>query len=100
MAKSIIQTEKECYICRELYNVENTGRLDEHHIYFGTANRAQSEKYGMKVWLCLGHHTGTNDSVHKNRTADLFLKCRAQEIFEEKIGTRDDFREIFGKSYL
>ena len=52
--KSIMQTKKECYVCRELVGTEmslpDTG-LEMHHIFGGTANRKLSEKYGLKVWL-------------------------------------------------
>lgn len=97
--KSIIQTEKECWLCRELYNLHNTRNLQDHHIFFGTANRKQSEKYGMKVWLCMEHHTG-DYSIHRNRHLDLYLKEKAQTHFEAHCGSREEFREIFGKSWL
>jgi hypothetical protein len=93
MAKSIIQNSKECYVCGTTYN------LHDHHIIFGTSNRKNSEKYGLKVWLCLEHHTGSA-GVHQNREMDLNLKKVAQQHFEAKIGTRNEFRSIFGKSYL
>lgn len=91
--KSIIQREKECYVCGK------TTDLHDHHIFFGTSNRKQSEKHGMKVWLCQEHHTG-NEGVHFNKGLDITLKRTAQVYFETHIGNRDQFREIFGKSYL
>lgn len=91
--KSVIQTEKECYVCGTTCN------LQDHHIFFGTSNRKQSEKYGMKVWLCQEHHTG-NTGVHFNRDLDLHLKKLAQKHFEAEYGARNEFRRIFGKSYL
>lgn len=91
--KSIIQKEKECYVCKTTFN------LQEHHIIYGTSNRKQSEKYGLKVWLCRGHHTGST-GVHFNKPLDLHLKKLAQEHFEAEYGTRERFREVFGKSYL
>ena len=91
--KSIIQSEKKCYVCGTTYN------LHDHHIFFGTANRKQSEKYGMKVWLCQEHHTG-NAGVHFNKGLDLHLKKLAQEHFEAKFGAKNEFRSIFGRSYL
>lgn len=90
--KSILQSEKECYICHTLYDIE------EHHVFMGTANRKQSEKYGLKVWLCAEHHRG-NSGVHFNRELDLSIKRFAQTEFE-KTHTREDFIRIFGKSYL
>ena len=89
MAKSILQSERECYICGTTYG------LDEHHVIHGTSNRAQSEKNGLKVWLCRDHH----NMVHMNRAEDLKLIKMAQRKFEE-THSREEFREIFGKSYL
>ena len=91
--KSIIQSDKECYVCGKVTD------LHEHHIFFGTSNRKQSEKHGMKVWLCQEHHTG-NNGVHFNKGLDMTLKRTAQVHFETHIGNREQFREIFGKSYL
>lgn len=91
--KSVFQTEKECFICGTTHNVQ------DHHIIFGS-RRKQSEIYGLKVWLCIHHHTGSNDAVHHNRELDLKLKRMAQEYYEEHCGTRKNFIEIFGKSYL
>ena len=45
------------------------------------------------------HHTGDH-GVHFNKPMDMRLKKYTQEQFEAKIGTREDFRRIFGKSYL
>ena len=91
--KSIIQKEKQCYVCGTTYN------LHDHHIIFGTANRRNSERFGLKVWLCQEHHTG-NAGVHFNRDFDLALKKLAQRKFEAEYGARNEFRSIFGKSYL
>lgn len=93
MAKSVIQSEKECFVCGTTYN------LHDHHIFFGTANRKQSEKYGMKVWLCQEHHTGSS-GVHFNRDLDLHLKKLAQEKFEALYGANTRFIDVFGKNYL
>lgn len=90
---SIIQKNKQCWVCQTTYN------LHSHHICYGTANRKQSEKYGLKVFLCMEHHTG-NFGVHHNKPLDLTLKKVAQTKFEEIHGSREEFRKIFGKSYL
>lgn len=91
--ESIIQKEKQCLVCGTTYN------LHSHHCIYGTANRKQSEKYGLKVWLCQEHHTG-NEGVHFNKEFDTYLKKLAQVHFEKTHGNREDFRRIFGKSYL
>lgn len=55
----------------------------------------------MKVWLCGQQcHENGPESVHRNRKTDLELKEEGQRRFEETYGTREDFRRIFGKSYL
>nr|DAG81083.1 MAG TPA: Recombination enhancement function protein nuclease, DNase, HYDROLASE.4A [Caudoviricetes sp.] len=92
MANSILQTEKECFVCR------TTQDLQDHHIFFGTANRKQSEKYGLKVWLCMRHHTGDR-GVHFDKGLDRKLKEMAQAKFEE-THTREEFIKIFGRNYL
>jgi len=90
---SIIQDNKQCFVCAKPYD------LHSHHICYGTSNRKQSEKYGLKVWLCVNHHTGA-EGVHHNRDFDIELKKIAQTYFEATHGTREEFRSIFGKSYL
>ena len=91
--KGIIQKEKECFVCKETYG------LHEHHIFFGTSIRKQSEKYGMKVWLCGRHHNLSNEGVHFNKELDLRIKQIAQKKFEETYKDLD-FIKIFGKNYL
>lgn len=91
--KSILQDEYECIVCR------TTLDLHEHHVIGGSANRRLSEKYGLKVWLCYRHHNGSDVGVHFNRELDLRLKRFAQAKFEE-THTREEFRAIFGKSWL
>ena len=102
--KSILQSEKECYVCAHNLvfvpygNERSNYVIEDHHVFFGTANRKLSEKHGLKVWLCQEHHRG-NTGVHNNRVLDLLLKEIAQRKFEE-THHRQDFIKIFGKSYL
>lgn len=91
--KSIIQKEKECYICG------TTSNLQEHHCLYGTANRKKAEELGLKVWLCREHHTG-DSGAHFDKGMDLFLKRLAQMHFEGRYGSRELFIQVFGKSYL
>lgn len=93
MAKSIVQNEKQCLICKTTYD------LHEHHIFFGTANRRMSEKRGLKVWLCQKHHTGPT-GVHFNKDLDNMLKILGQRVYERKVGSRQQFIEDFGRNYL
>lgn len=97
--KTIIQNRKECYMCRRAYGECNTRDLEDHHIFFGTANRRKSEEHGLKVWLCNYHHTSGDVAVHRWKTADDILKEIGQKKFEE-THTRKEFMDIFGKNYL
>lgn len=91
--ESIIQKNKECYKCR------TTIGLHSHHCFEGK-NRQNSEKYGLKVWLCGKHHNLSNEGVHFNKEFDLELKQLAQTIFCEYYGkTDDDFIKIFRRNY-
>lgn len=92
--KSIIQYTKKCFRCENPH-------CEDHHIFFGTANRKLSEKYGLKIWLCESHHRLGNQAVHKNKDWDLKIKRMAQKKFMEHYDkTREDFIKIFGKNYL
>ena len=82
-----------CYICGSPY-------VEIHHCIPGTANRSNSDKYGLVVPLCRKHHTGGPDSAHRNPDVGRRFKEIGQEAFEEKVGTREEFIEIFGKSWL
>lgn len=92
--ESVLQTEKECFVCGTTFN------LHSHHCFFGTSNRKQAEKYGLKVWLCAYHHNMSNEGVHFNKPLDLKLKTMAQKYYEKHYGTRAQFMREFGKSYL
>lgn len=95
--KSIIQSKKECFICRINYDVEITIGLHEHHCFEDTSG---SEKYGLKIWLC--HRHNVNDprySIRYQNQLNLELKQLAQRKFEENH-TRKEFIKHFIKSYL
>jgi hypothetical protein len=96
ITKSIIQDKAECYVCHYTFG------LQRHHVYEGIGRRNTSEKYGCWVWLCSRHHTG-DFGIHnykpENKKLDLFLKQECQRILEQKMD-REEFRRLFGRSYL
>lgn len=54
---SIIQRKDgRCYLCMLLNEDNGAKKTQEHHI-FGGSNRDHSEETGLKVHLCLEHHT-------------------------------------------
>ena len=101
MAKSIIQAEKECYICRRWYNVRTTSGLEEHHVITGPL-RAFAERNGLKVWLCHRHHNEPGYSAHFDAGLALALKAAAQKSYKEKNGpgAHAAWMAAVGKDYL
>lgn len=97
MAKSIIQCEDECFVCKTTLYLEN------HHVIFGRGLRPLSDKYGLTVKLCPRHHRGDINgrkfAVHFNQTLDKKLKRVAQRAFMEAYPDKD-FIKIFGRNYL
>ena len=91
--KSILQTEKKCFVCGKTYD------LAVHHVYEGTANRRVSDATGMTIFLCHYHHNMSDEGIHFNKELDLSVKRYAQEIYEREH-TREEFRSLFGKSWL
>ena len=58
---SILGSRKgRCYLC------SRCGQTQEHHI-FGGPNRTLSEKYGLKVYLCLECHATGKHAVHRDK---------------------------------
>lgn len=93
MAKSIMQDQKECYI------THSTLELHKHHIFYGTANRQKSEKWGCWVWLTEKYHNMSNRGVHFDKALDLQLKQECQRRFEVLHG-HDTFMMVFHRNYL
>ncbi len=93
--KSILQSEKECYI------THCTTNLHKHHIYPGVANRKISEQNGFWVWLRYDWHNGAEYGVHgrDGHELDLRLKRECQAKFE-KTHSREEFIKLIGRSYL
>ena len=92
MAKSIMQTEKECYL------TGSTDGLHLHHIYYGS-HRQASEKYGCWVYLRADWHNMSDYGVHFDKQLDLRLKRECQVEFENRWG-HDLFMKVFGRNYL
>lgn len=99
--KSIIHDKKDrtCYLCMMLHGDYAGKTTQEHHVVFGAGRRKLSEKYGLKVYLCIHHHTAGAESVHHNRKLDEMLRQQAQEEFERRYPDQD-FGILFGRNYL
>ncbi len=92
--KSILQRDRAwCYLC------EKVGAIEEHHI-FGGINRRNSEKFGLKVYLCHSCHNEPPNGVHFNKERRLMLQENAQRAAMAYYNwSEEEFRVIFGRSY-
>lgn len=87
--ESIIQLEKECYVCG------TTENLHCHHTIGGTSNRKNSDDFGLTVFLCARHHS----DAHHDPVLNKLFKRLGQRHFE-LTHTREEFIKIFGKSFI
>lgn len=91
---------RKCSVCGqgEIWN----DPFDLHHV-FGGANRKNSEREGLVVYL---HHFACHESgpnaVHNNREIDLKLKRAAEKAWlkANEGATVEDFMLIFGRNYI
>lgn len=91
---SVFTDNMDCCIFTGSYDIER------HHI-FGGSNRKLSEKYGFVVPLRYDlHPNGARVNPKYGQAVDTKLKRMAQEYFEANYGSREDFRQLFGRSYL
>ena len=87
-----MQDEVKCYFTGSEYN------LDRHHqhVYHGFGNRKVAEREGCWVWLRHDIHMKLHD---QDKQLDRRLQRECQKKFEE-THTREEFRKLFGKSYI
>ena len=91
--RSILQTDKKCYLCGRISG------LERHHVIHGTANRRKAEKMGLWIWLCPECHRNGPEAVHRNATLDRNLKKIAQKRYEYTHTRAEWMREI-GRNYI
>ncbi len=99
--KSIMHDKEDgtCYLCMLLHNdYQRRANLEEHHVFMGPSRR-NSEKYGLKVYLCNQHHTNGKEAVHVSYEVCRILQSAGQQAFMKKYPDKD-FMKIFGKNYL
>lgn len=99
MKKSIVQADSSvCLLCGRNGAADP---LEKHHIFGGTQNRSHSEEDGLYVWLCGNRcHRNGKASAHQNAITAEALHKIGQKAYEKHVGTREEFRERYGKSYL
>lgn len=98
--KSILNTQKGiCYLCAKLNNDYRRKYTEEHHILFGSGQRQQAERKGIKVDLCIYHHRIGQQAVHNNQKMREML-CRIAQEEYEKTHTREEWMSFAKKNYL
>lgn len=90
MRSVLVDDLEHCFLCGRF------GPEDMHHCISGRGRRQIADKYGLIVPLCRLCHM----RLHDHGEGDLELKQMAQTYFEKHLGTREEFREAFGKSWL
>lgn len=99
---SIIQPKDGgCYLCELLHNDYEIKQTEEHHVFFGRGQRAISEAYGFKVYLCQAHHQhdGGPEAVHRNHETCRLIQRDVQRAYE-KTHSREEFIKLIGRNYL
>jgi len=89
------QEYRPCFLC---------GRpaTEEHHAFEGNSRRKLSERYKLKIWLCVECHRTGKDSVHHSPRGPqaMAVKVWAQRKFAREHRTREDFIRIFQTNVL
>lgn len=82
------------------FRCEQWNWLEDHHI-FGGPNRKKSEKYKLKVKLCVQCHREGEEAAHKcAKTSQELHEFGQRKYMIERKATIEDFRREFGKNYL
>lgn len=93
MKKITVQEKRgKCFICGKTCT-------EEHHIFFGSANRKISDELGLVCDLCPSHHRLGIYSVHRNAEMNKALQAYGQACFE-MVYSKDEFMKLFGKNYI
>ena len=92
------QDESYCYLCALLHGDYSEKYTEEHHVIFGTSGRKLSEKYGLKIRLCMPHHRTSIEAVHINHEIAAVTQELAQRAFEEHYKDLD-WMAIFERNY-
>ncbi len=84
-----------------LYSTERKENLKRHEVFFGNKQRKLSIQYGLVIFLTDKMHNMSDEGIHFNKDFDDKVKKIGQRAFMKYYHkTKEEFREIFGKSYI
>lgn len=84
-----------------LYSTERKLNLKRHEVFFGSKQRKLSIQYGLIIFLTDEMHNMSDKGIHFNKDFDTEVKIIAQRAFMKHYHkNKDEFRLIFGKSYI
>ena len=87
---SRLNSPGQCYVCGRY------GGTHVHHIFNGYGLRMRSDEDGLFCHVCFRCH----EESHRNADLRLKLKQMGQQIYEEQIGSHEQFMERYRKNYL
>ena len=89
------ETPEKCHRC----GIE--GQMAHHHLIPGKPGRQLSEKYGLVVPLCPRCHEFVHSgNLGGTKALNQMRRYGQLKAMKEQGWTEDQFREVFGKSYL
>lgn len=91
----VSKLQKDIEIC-EVCKKRIVGTKNLHHCLNGTAYRKKCDEDGLVIYL----HPTCHMWLHEHPKSLQTFKARAQRFYEENIGTREEFIDRYGKSYL
>lgn len=84
-----------CILCKK------EGQMAMHHLIPGKPGRQLSERYNLVVPICPTCHEFIHSSSVKGiKTLRDLRKFGQKKAMAEQGWTEDEFRQVFGKSYL
>lgn len=84
-----------------LYEIERKEGLARHEVFFGRKNRQLSIKYGLIIFLNAEKHNMSDEGIHFNKKfCDEVQKIGQKAFMKYYNKTKEEFRTIFGKSYI
>lgn len=82
--------------------ITGSSDIERHHIFGGYSSKSRqySEEDGFIIPLARHLHPNGAQASEEGRKLDIQLKQMAQRYYEEHYGTREQFIQRYGKSWM